>query len=691
MGRRSRGTLAALAAVSFYCLPSPPLLAQQAKHALGIDEFVMLKVIAEPQISPDGQLVAYTIGTPSLTDDRVVTKIWLAQVSSGDTWQATSGGGSDRAPRWSPDGKTLAFISTRDGAPQIWQLPIRGGEPLRVTSFPSGILDFQWSPDGKSLFFMSDLKWPDTSEVDRRTEKYPVNARIWTSLFYRHWNDWRAGRRQHLFRLLLKDGQITDITPADRDVPSLALIGRGLAVSPVGTEIAVVLNPDSSIATSTNNDIFVMGPDGTGRQPITTSPANDHSPAYSPDSRYIAYLATAIPGYGDDRQQVMLYERATGRRIPLTATWDQSVTAMAWLPDAKGLLAVVEEQGEQNFYRIDVPTGKRIRVIGDGWNSSLQVAAKGDLIAFLHESANHPAEVYVAAGDGRQARPLTKLHDEAVKALDIGTLDPYKFAGALGDSVSGWLMKPPGFDESKKYPMVYLIHGGPHSAWRDEWHPRWNYAVFAARGYLVAAINFHGSTGYGQSFSNSIVRHWGDYPYEDLMKGLDFLLTLPFVDKNRLAAAGASYGGYMVYWLAGHTDRFKTLVAHDGIFNPLSFAGTTDELWGPIYEFGGSQLSPTARAVMEKWSPANYVANWTTPMLIVHSESDFRVDLSEGLQAFTALRLRGVRGKFLEFSDEDHWVLQPRARRLWWDTVLDWLDEYLGGAPPAASPASRKP
>ena len=677
MGRRYRVTIAARRVAALFCLYSPSLAAQQVKHALTIDEFVTLRTVAEPQISPDGQLVAYTIGTPSLSENRTSTKIWLAQVGSGDTWQATSGGGSDRAPRWSPDGKTLAFISTRDGGPQIWQLPIRGGEPTRVTNFPSGVQEFQWSPDAKSLFLISDVKWPDSNEVDRRGDKYPVNARIWTSLFFRHWDEWRTGRRQHLFRLTFKDGQITDITPADRDVPALALSGRGFAVSPVGTEIAVVLNPDSSVATSTNNDIYVMGPDGTGRQPITSSQANDHSPAYSPDSRYIAYLATSIPGYADDRQQVMLYERATGRRIPLTANWDQSVNAMAWLPDAKGLLAVAEEDGEQHFFRIDVPTGKRTRVISDGWNSALQVASKGDLVAFLHESATHPAEVYVAGADGRGLRPLTKLHDDAFNALQIGSLDPFTYVGALGDSVSGWLMKPPGFDESKKYPLIYLIHGGPHSAWRDEWHPRWNYALFAARGYLVAAVNFHGSTGYGQSFTNSIVRHWGDYPYEDLMKGMDFLLTLPFVDKSRLGAAGASYGGYMVYWMAGHSDRFKTLVAHDGIFNPLSFAGTTDELWGSMYEFGGSQLSPTARAIMEKWSPANYIANWTTPMLIVHSESDYRVDLSEGLQAYTALKLRGLPGKFLDFPDESHWISQPRARRLWWGTVLDWLDEYL--------------
>jgi dipeptidyl aminopeptidase/acylaminoacyl peptidase len=343
-------------------------------------------------------------------------------------------------------------------------------------------------------------------------------------------------------------------------------------------------------------------------------------------------------------------------------------------------MATVEERGGQNFYRIEVPGGKRTPILSGGWNSNLQIAPKGDLTAFLHQSSTLPAEVYLAGADGKGMRPLTKVHDEVLKTLDLSPLEPFSFTGALGDSVSGWLMKPPGFDPAKKYPLVYLIHGGPHSAWRDEWHPRWNYAVFAARGYLVAAVNFHGSAGYGQTFANSIARHWGDYPFDDLMSGLDYLQTLPYVDRNRLGAAGASYGGYMIYWIAGHSDRFRALIAHDGVFNPLSHLGTTDELWLPIYEFGGSQLSPTARALMEKWSPANFITNWTTPMLIIQGREDFRVDLSESLQAFTALKLRGLPAKFLLFRDEGHWVMQPRDRRLWWDTVLDWLDENLGGA-----------
>jgi dipeptidyl aminopeptidase/acylaminoacyl peptidase len=302
-------------------------------------------------------------------------------------------------------------------------------------------------------------------------------------------------------------------------------------------------------------------------------------------------------------------------------------------------------------------------------------------MTFLRSTANRPPEVWTVGIDGKNPRPVTRVNDARMDGYDIPPAESFGFVGAQGDSVFGWLIKPPGFDPIRRYPLLYLVHGGPQGAWLDQWHGRWNYATFAARGYLVAAVNFHGSTGYGQAFTNSISRNWGGLPYDDLMKGLDVVTRYPFVDSTRMGAAGASYGGYMIYWMAGHTNRFRALVAHDGIFNPLSMAGTTEEQWFPIWEFGGSQLTPAARAIMEKWSPANFIANWTTPMLVVHSQNDFRVDVSEGLQAFTALRLKRIPGKFLYFPDEDHFVAKPRNRRLWWSTVLDWFDQYLKPGP----------
>ena len=654
----------------------------QGRRAMSIEDFLALRTAGDPRISPDGQAVAFTVSLPSLEQNRNVSKIWVVPASGGEARALTLGAGSDRAPRWAPDGRTIAFISNRQGGSQVWRVAASGGDPTKLTTLPNGVSDFKWSPDGRTLYLVSDTKWPAVQEVDRRGGEYPTDARIWTSLFYRHWNEFRGGTRQHVYRFTLADGRATDVTPIDRDVPTLALGGDDVAISPVGTEVAIVFNPDSSVATSTNNDIFVMGPDGTGRQPITTSAANDHSPAYSPDGRYIAYLAMDVPGFEADRQHVVLYERATGRRTPLTSGWDLSVAAITWAPDGRSIVAEAEERGERALFAVEVPSGRVTRLLGGGSNTGVQLSTAGDFMVFVRQSASAPPEIYRADAAGRGLRALTRLNAAALGRLDLPAAESFTFTGAGDDQIHGWLIRPPNFESRRSYPLVYLVHGGPQSAWLDQWHPRWNYALFASRGYVVAAVNFHGSTGYGRRFTNSISRNWGGLPYEDLMKGVEYLGARPYVDCTRIAAAGGSYGGYMTYWMAGQTSRFRALVAHDGIFNPVSMAGTTEELWFPHWEFGGSPLSPSARALMEKWSPANFVSRWTTPLLVVHSQNDYRVDVSEGYQAFTAAKLRGVPAKFLYFPDEDHFVQKPRNRRLWWGTVLDWLDTYL--APPAA-------
>jgi dipeptidyl aminopeptidase/acylaminoacyl peptidase len=672
---RVGGALALLATFA-----GPPFAAAQSptKHAIGIDEFLSLKLASDPRLSPDGKLVAFVVAVPSLAENRNLSKIWLARTDRDSVWQVTTGPGADRAPRWSPDGRTLAFLSTREGSSQVWRLPLAGGDPVALTSLPTGVSDFQWSRDGTALFLVSDVKWPAQPEIERRNGDYPTDARIWTSLFYRHWNEWRAGIRQHVLRISLAGDSVHDLTPIDHDVPTLALGGRDLAVGPAGDELAVTFNPDSSVATTTNNDVFVLHGDGSGRQAITSNPADDHSPTYSPDGRFIAYLAMQTPGFEADRQRIMLYERATGRRVSLSESWPLSVSAFTWLPDSRGLVAEVEERGAGVLYRVENPSGKRTRIVSGGRNGTVQVARTGNFMVFLRQSATSPPELWRANLDGKEQRALTRLNQQVLDKLDLTSAESFGFVGAGGDSVFGWMLKPPDFDPAKKYPLLYLIHGGPQGAWVDEWHERWNYAMFAARGYAVAAVNPHGSTGYGPAFTNAVSQNWGGAPYQDLMKGLDAVLGAhPWIDPNRVGAAGASYGGYMIYWIAGHTTRFKALVAHDGVFNPLSMIGSTEELWFPSWEFGGSQLSSSARAVMEKWSPANFIANWSTPMLIVHGQQDFRVDVSEGYQAFTALKLRGVPAKFLYFPDEGHYVLKPRNRRLWWGTVLDWFDSFL--------------
>ncbi len=674
-------------AVGLLVLSSLPLLSRSLpaqKRAITFEDFIAMKAVSDPQLSPDGRWVAYAVATPSLTDNRNVSRIWLAEVATGANRQLSQGPGSDRSPRWSPDGKTLAFLSTRQNGAQVWVLDVTGGEARRVSNLPEGAGELTWLPDGKGFLVVGDVKWPPQQEIDRRNGDYPTDARLWTELLWRHWDEFRAGRRQHVFRVDLAGGEPKDLTPVDHDVPAIATGGDGdVAVSPDGREIAVAMHGDSIVADNTNVDIYLMAPDGSGLHAVTAdNKGADNTPRYSPDGQWFSWLSMERAGFEADRLRLMMRRRTVGqsdgRTVEATAGWSLSVSSYTWCPDSKCIYAVVEERGRDNIYRIDVPSFRRTVVLpGGGVNTNVNVAADGKTLVYLHQSDTQPPEVWTLG------KPLSHQNDAALAGLDLPPLAEYGFVGAQGDSVFGWIQKPPAFDAAKKYPVVYLIHGGPQGAWTDYWGSRWNYQLFASRGYVVAAVNFHGSTGYGQKFTDAISRHWGDYPYEDLMKGLDPVARLPYVDSTRMGAAGASYGGYMVYWIAGHTDRFKTLVDHDGVFNIVSMAGSTEELWFTDWEFGGTPSQN--RQGYEQWSPLNSVKNWKTPMLIVHSQLDYRVDLSEGYQAFTALRRMGVPAKFLYFPDEGHWVLRPRNRRLWWGVVLDWLDQYLKPARPAGA------
>ena len=667
--------------VLLVCLTLPPLASAQ-KRAISIEDYLALKSVGDPQLSPDGKWVAYTVTEYSLKENRGTTRIWLVAAAGGEARPLTAGPGSDRQPRWSPDGRTLAFVSTRENGAQLWMLPVDGGEARRLTSLPDGVFDPVWLPDGTGLLVTSDIKWPVEQEIERRNGEFPTEARLWTDLLWRHWDDWRAGKRQHVFSVALAGGSARDLTPVDHDVPAIATSGDGdVAVAPDGKEIAVAMHGDATVADNTNVDIYLMNPDGSAMRAFTTGRGADNTPRYSPDGKWLAYVSMERPGFEADRLRLMLVGRTGGRTdgrpVDATGGWTLSVGSYTWCPDSKCLYAVVEQRGRENIYRIDVPSFQRSVAVGpSGVNSSPSVASDGRTLVYLHQANTQPAEVWAAG------RPLSHHNDAALAGLDLKPLEEFGFRGALGDSVYGWLLKPPGFDPAKRYPLVYLLHGGPQTAWLDLWHARWNYHLFASRGYVVAAVNRHGSTGYGQKFTDAVSQHWGDYPYEDLMKGLDVVARLPYVDSTRMAAAGASYGGYMVYWMEGHTNRFKALVAHDGVFNPVSMAGSTEELWFPNWEFAGTPYAN--RALYEKWSPLNFVKTWKTPILIVHSQLDYRVDLSEGYQAFTAAKQMGVPAKFLYFPDEGHWVLRPRNRRLWWGTVLDWLDQYLKPAPTGA-------
>jgi dipeptidyl aminopeptidase/acylaminoacyl peptidase len=668
---------AVLTACTLFALPAS--LFAQPKQPLTFEKFIALETAGDPRPSPDGTMVAYGVSVPSLQENRNISRIWLVPAGGGAARMLTRGPGSDRAPRWSPDGRWLAFISTRGGSPQVWRVAPAGGVPVQLTRVATGVNDFLWAPDGKALYVTSDLKWPPSGqEIDRRNGPFPTEAKIWDELFYRHWDSWRVGTRTHVLQVNLADRSVKDLTPLDRDVPTLALGGADVAAAPAGGELAVVYNPDPDLAQSTNNDVFVIPAGGGAPVPVTTRKGNDHSPAFSPDGKLIAYLSMETPGFEADRTQLMLFDRAAGTHRALTADLDNSVHGFIWLPDGKGLVLRVEERGAHHLDRLDLGTGSRTRIVTGGVNSDMRVTARGDRVVFVRQTATFPPAIFAVGLDGTGLRQLSPQNRTALATLDLAPLDSIGFVGALGDSVHGWLLKPPGFEPGRKYPLIYIVHGGPQVAMLDAWSARWNYHMFASRGYGVAVVNFHGSPGWGQKFTNSISKHWGDYPFEDLMKGLDVVAALPWVDSTRMGAAGASYGGYMVNWMQGHTDRFKAMVSHDGIFNLASAQGATEELWFPNWEFGeGGVTNPETRAMLDRWSPHLHADKWKTPMLVIHGQQDFRLEVGEGLQAFTALRVRNVPARFLYFPDEGHWVLKPRNRRLWWSTVLDWMDQHL--------------
>ncbi|HJQ64812.1 MAG TPA: S9 family peptidase [Gemmatimonadales bacterium] len=656
--------------------PLPGLSAQ--KRAITFEDYISLPVVSDPQLSPDGHWVAYTVSTPSLMENRGIARVWLLNVASGETRQLTQGPGSDRSPRWSPDGRTLAFISSRQGGPQIWLLSPAGGEARKLTTIADGVGEIYWNPDGNSLIAVVDVKWPAEQEIDRRNGDYATDARIWTELFWRHWDDFRAGHRQHVFAVDATSGKATDLTPVDHDVPTIATGGDGdVAIAPDGKEIAVAMHGDDVVATNTNVDIYLIPRDGgagTGdvsnwKNVTAAMRGAENTPRYSPDGKWLSFLSMPRANFEADRQRLMLMPRGGGAAVDATAGWTLSVGSYTWCPDSKCIFAVIEERGRINIHRIDIPSFRHASAAAGGVNTNPNIGSDDVLTIYLHQSDTHPAEVWTGG------KALTHHSDAAIAALDLSPLEEFGFVGARGDSVFGWLQKPPAFDAAKKYPVIYLLHGGPQTEWLDLWHARWNYQMFAARGYVVAVVNRHGSTGYGQAFTDAVSQDWGGAAYEDVMKGLDVVARLPYVDGTRVCAAGASYGGYLVYWIAGHTTRFKCLVAHDGVFNPVSMAGSTEELWFVNWEFGGTPYAN--RPMYEKWSPLNFVKNWKTPMLIVHSQLDYRVDLSEGYQAFTAARQLGVPSKFLYFPDEGHWVLKPRNRRIWWGVVQDWIDQYL--------------
>ncbi len=663
-----------------------------AKRALTIDDLLAVKSVADPQLSPDGKLVVYVVSEIDREAGKSNSSLWLVPAAGGESKRLTTTPGANNHPRWSPDGKTIAFVSSRGGSSQIWLLPLDGGEPRQLSKLPIDVDGPIWSPQGDKIAFTAAVepgKTPqETAAQDKEKEASKSKVRVFDHLMIRHWASWNEGKVSHLFVCDATTGEARDLTPKFAvNVPPGPFGGSNeYAWSPDGKELAFTAEPIKDMAWSTNSDIWTVSVKGGEPQNRTKdNPGADAQPSYAPNG-LLAYVRQTCAGFEADQWVLTLQGPGLPRPIEVSRKLDRSVLSFAW-SDYNRIKAVIDDNGtepiidlaldvigEGDSLVVGVPSDFPRRVV-DGANVGLSVASKTGAMVFVRSRADQPGEIHAADADGNMSR-LTHHNDDLIAALDVAPAERFSFKGADGDEVSGWLVKPPGFDPKKKYPVVFLIHGGPQGAWHDEWHARWNYQMWAAPGYALVAVNPRGSTGFGQKFTDQISQDWTGKVYEDLMKGLDHALkSYAFLDGDKVAAAGGSYGGFMVNWIAGHTDRFKCLISHAGVFDLASKYGTTEELWFPEWEFGGTPWEKPEH--YRDRSPSNFVQNFKTPTLVLHGALDFRVYDAQGIGMFTALQRRGVPSRLVLFPDEGHWILKPANRVVWWNEMLGWLKTYL--------------
>ena len=673
-----------------------------------------LKRVGAPVPSPDGKWVVFDCEDVDLAANTKISHLWIVPASGGESRRLNPTPNNEERPRFSPDGKRLIWTSKATDPTQIWMCdfdPQAGqllGKPHQVTSISTGADGAIWSPDGKNIVFVSAV-YPDCKDEacnkqrDEELKKSKVKAKIFSRLFYRHWNAFTEFKRSHLFvipaeavvaavvptaepnvQALGTSASTTprDLTPGDHDVPPFHLGGQDTyAISPDGQEVAYTSNIDEVEATSTNNEIFVVPISGGTAKKISTSPGADTTPLYSPNGKYLAWRSQARAGFEADKWRLLVQDRQTGKTRDLTEKFDRSVGSFDWQPDSSSIAFAAEDHGEAPIYFTPVVRELQEPLpIRQVFHADDLKYGTGSQLYFTRMSVAAPNEIWGrSVGRTRGAEnaapwPITHMNDTVLSKIDMQPLESFTFKGANDDKVQGFMVKPPGFDPNKKYPLKFLIHGGPQGAWGNSWTYRWNAELFAATGnYVVVMINFHGSTGYGQKFTDSISGDWGGKPYVDSIKGLDYVeKTYPFIDKNREAALGASYGGYMANWILGHTNHFKCIVSHDGVFNAESAYGTTEELWFAEWEFKGPPWKN--RELYRKWSPHEYAQNFKTPTLVVHGQNDYRIDVSQGFDLFTTLQVLKVPSKMLYFPDEGHWVLKPQNSQLWYKTVNEWVD-----------------
>lgn len=687
----------------------PAAVFAEGRRPMKIDDLFRFQRVADPRISPDGKLVVYVVTAVDLANNRTTAGLWLSPTDQSKPRPLTNpvAGKKDRHPRWSPDGKKVLFESTRTGESQLWVIDLEGGEARQLTAISTEASNGMWSPDGKQIAFASAV-YPEFSErpfkesdgLNRKRkeeiEKSPVKAKTFTRLFYRHWDSYVEDKRQHLFVMPAEGGEPMDATPGDRDAfptSSTFETGDNFTFSPDGKFLVFTAAPVKDEAWSTNYDLCRVPVTGGTKEWETLTKDNDAAdsgPVFAPDGSKLAYRAQKRSGFEADRWEIMVVPTDAsgafqGKPKSITGEFDGSPDGFAWVPpDSKAILFGADKDGSNPILGVSVKGGKPWVVEAPNANSAPSLSNNGQHLAFAKSAMSHPPEVFAQKGnftaESELARPINISQANKALLAELDLARPESVSVAVGDrDMQMWILKPPGFDDKKKWPLVYLVHGGPQGAWEDGWSFRWNPELWAAQGYVVAMPNPRGSTGFGQKFVDEISGDWGGKCYDDLMKGVEYMEKLPYIDKTRMGSAGASFGGYMMNWFAVNTGKFQCLITHCGVWNFDSMYATTEELWFDEWEHGGPPWGKN-RHSYEKHSPHRLAANlakFRTPTLIVHNDLDFRVPVSEGHQFFTTLQRLRVPSRFVNFPDEGHWVLKPANSEHWHKEVFAWLTKHV--------------
>jgi len=669
------------------------MLSASAVPAFGVKDFLGLKRLSGVAVAPDGKHVVYVVRSDDLAANKGSTALWLIDTGKrgASARRLTDEQPHDGSPAWSADGRAVYFLSERSGSAQVWQIAVQGGPPVQVTNLPLDVGSFRLSPTADRLVVSLDV-FPDCDTLDCTRQRLDASAHasatgvLYEGVFVRHWDAWSDGRRSQLFALGLDlSGGVTGaavplMTGIDGDVPSKPFGSEeDYALSPDGTTVVFSVRvAGKSEPWSTNFDLYTVPLAGGVPQNLTAdNPAADTRPAFAPDGRTLAYLAADRPGMESDRQHLVLLDVASKNLRPLTATWDRSIESYAWSADGKTLFATTDHLGQHPLWAIDVASGRASAITGEGTVEGFSVGPQRIFYALSNLAS--PADLHSVGFSGGATQQLTKINQPLLAQRRLGGFEQFSFAGWNDETVYGYVVKPPGLKPGHKYPIAFVVHGGPEGSLSNLWHWRWNAEVLAGAGYGVVMIDFHGSTGYGQSFTDSIGGDWGGKPLVDLKAGLAAALKrYPWLDGTRACALGGSYGGYMMNWIAGQwPDAFKCLVSHDGVFDNRSMYYSTEELWFPEQEMGGPEYANPAGYA--QFNPVDYVKNWHTPTLVIHGQLDYRVPLEQGLGVFTALQRQGIPSELLYFPNENHWVLKPADRVQWYDTVIAWMNRWTRG------------